>query len=113
MVDHEHISTSLIESSIVTFYGCIISHSVNQPHSKFNQGWFIFFPFLFLILTQGYVLIDFREKGRKGDTEIQRQRQRERERKRERKVDVRDKHQLVASCTHPNQGSNPQPRYVP
>ena len=31
---------------------------------------------------------------------------------RERKEE-REKHQLIASPMHPNQGSNPQPRYVP
>ena len=40
----------------------------------------------------------------------------ERREGRERKgenIDVREKHQLVASCTHPNWGLNPQPRHVP
>ena len=32
---------------------------------------------------------------------------------RERNIDVKEKHQLVASCMHPNQGLNPQPRHVP
>ena len=40
-------------------------------------------------------------------------RERERERERERNISVREKHQLGASCMRPNQGSNPQPRYVP
>ena len=40
------------------------------------------------------MFIDFREEGETGV-----------ERKRE-------KHQSVASCTHPNWGQNPQPRYV-
>ena len=41
---------------------------------------------------------------------------RERERRakeRERNIDVREKHQSVASCRHPNQGLNLQPRHVP
>ena len=38
---------------------------------------------------------------------------REREEGRKRNMGVREKHQLVASLTRPNQGSNPQPRYVP
>ena len=28
-------------------------------------------------------------------------------------MDVREKHQLVATHTHPNQEPNPQPRHVP
>ena len=36
-----------------------------------------------------------------------------REEKRERNIDVRGKHQLVASCTYPDWGPNPQPRHVP
>ena len=35
------------------------------------------------------------------------------ERKGGRNIDVREKHQLVASHMHPNRGSNPQPRYMP
>ena len=45
------------------------------------------------------MLIDFREKEREG----------ERERK---KHNVREGHQSVASCTHPDQGPNLQPRHV-
>ena len=37
----------------------------------------------------------------------------EREKEGERNIDVREKHQSVASCMRPDQGSNPQPRYVP
>ena len=44
------------------------------------------------------MFIDFREEGG--------------ERVRERDIDVREKHQMVASCMCPDQGSNPQPRYV-
>ena len=36
-----------------------------------------------------------------------------REGERERNIDVREKHQLVASHTHPNWGPNLQARYVP
>ena len=36
-----------------------------------------------------------------------------REKERERNIDVREKHQLVAPCTHPDWGPNPQPRHVP
>ena len=43
--------------------------------------------------------IDFREKG--GDGE------------REGNIDVREKHQLVAPCTQPEQGPNPKPKHVP
>ena len=32
---------------------------------------------------------------------------------REKNIHIREKHQLVASRTYPDQGSNPQPRYVP
>ena len=32
---------------------------------------------------------------------------------RERNINVREKHQLVAFCRHPNQGPNPQPRHEP
>ena len=35
------------------------------------------------------------------------------ERETERNTDVREKHQLVASHTCPDQGLSPQPRYVP
>ena len=38
---------------------------------------------------------------------------RERKGERERSVNVREKHQLGASCVHPNWGLNQQPRYVP
>ena len=38
---------------------------------------------------------------------------RERRRKRCRKIDVTEIHQSVASCTPHDQGSDPQPRYVP
>ena len=46
------------------------------------------------------MLIDLREKGRKG-------------RERERNIYVREKHQLATSRTHPDWGLNPQPRHVP
>ena len=49
------------------------------------------------------MLIDFRERGR----------ERERERERERDIEVREKHQSVASHTCPDQRLTPQPRYVP
>ena len=42
------------------------------------------------------------------DTFIDLEREKGRQRERE-----REKHRSVASCTHPDQGSNPQPRYVP
>ena len=45
------------------------------------------------------MFIDFRERGR-----------REEERQRNR---ARERDQLVASCTHPNGGQNPQPQNVP
>ena len=35
------------------------------------------------------------------------------EKERERNIDVREKHQSVACCTHPDWGLNLQPRYVP
>ena len=47
------------------------------------------------------MFIDFRERGK------------ERERERERNIDVREKHQSVASRMLPDQGSNLQPRDVP
>ena len=37
----------------------------------------------------------------------------EREEGRDRDTDMREKHRLVASGSHPNRGSNPQLRYVP
>ena len=37
----------------------------------------------------------------------------ERGKGKERNIGVREKHQLVASCTCPNQEPNPQPRLVP
>ena len=49
------------------------------------------------------MFIDFREKG-KGEG---------RAGGRERNINVRNTDLLVASCTHPNQGSNLQPRRVP
>ena len=36
--------------------------------------------------------------------------ERERETERQRKTNVREKHRLLASCTHPDRGPNPQPR---
>ena len=36
-----------------------------------------------------------------------------REKERDRNISVREKHLLVASCTCPDQGLNPQPRHVP
>ena len=45
------------------------------------------------------MLIDFRERGSRG-------------RERERNIDVREKHQLVASHTCPDQGLNSQPTYL-
>ena len=36
-----------------------------------------------------------------------------RKRERHTDIDVREKHQVVASCMCPDQGSNPQPRHVP
>ena len=39
--------------------------------------------------------------------------EREKERERERNIHVREKHRLVTSHMHPDQGSNLQPRYVP
>ena len=42
---------------------------------------------------------DFRERRKEGE--------------RQRKIHVREKHQSVASCMHPNLGLNPQPRRVP
>ena len=42
----------------------------------------------------------FRERGRE-------------EEKRERNINVYDKHRLVASHMHPDQGPNPQSRHVP
>ena len=62
------------------------------------------------------MFLDFRERGReKIETErdTDRETERQRERERERNIDVREKHQLVASCKCPNWGSNLQPRYVP
>ena len=50
------------------------------------------------------MFIDSRERGRVVG--------RERE-EREREVDVRETHHLVASCMHPDWGSNLQPTYVP
>ena len=55
---------------------------------------------IFLTLTQVYVHWFF-YRERKGETE------------RERNIDVREKHQLVASRTCTNQGLNLQPKYVP
>ena len=52
----------------------------------------------FYILT--FYLFIFREKGK------------EREREREKNIDARKKRWWVASCMHPNQGPNPQPRHV-
>ena len=60
-----------------------------------------------LILTQGYVFIDFRGKGREVEKKCKRERERERERKRERDTDVREKwigH--LGMC--PDQGLNTQ-----
>ena len=50
-----------------------------------------------------------RERERKGEGRV---RKREKKRERERDISVREKHQSVA-ILYPNQGSNPQPTYVP
>ena len=50
-----------------------------------------------------------RERERERDRDRQTEREM-RERERERGIDVREKHQSVASCTCPDWGSNPQPR---
>ena len=47
------------------------------------------------------MFIDFRERGKGG------------ERKREREIDVTEKHRSVASCLHPNLGSNCNPGMCP
>ena len=49
------------------------------------------------------MFIDFREQEEGG----------ERDREGEKKINVREKHRLVAFHTDPDWGSNPQPRYVP
>ena len=54
----------------------------------------------FLILTLGYVYCF--QRGRR-----KRQRERETETGTETEIDMRQKHQLVASCVHPDRGSNP------
>ena len=41
------------------------------------------------------------------------ERERERKRKGEREIDVREKHQSIASYMYPDWGLNLQPRYVP
>ena len=62
--------------------------------------WYYFiFGFIFYLHLRA-CLIDFRKRRRERGL-------------RERNTDVRDKCQLVASCTHPNWGLNPQPRHVP
>ena len=45
------------------------------------------------------MLIDFRERGR--------------DREMERNIDVREKHQSLASCMCSDWGPNPQPKHVP
>ena len=57
------------------------------------------------------MFIDFRERGREGEKE--RGREGEKERGRERETSMLEKHQYVVSRTCPDQGSNPQPGYVP
>ena len=57
--------------------------------------YFISKEFYYFLASLKYMFIDFREGGG-----------REGKRKGE-------EHRLVASRTHPNRGSNPQPRYVP
>ena len=49
--------------------------------------------------------------GKEEGTERERKKEREKERKRN--INVRDKHQLVASHSCLDQGLNLQPRYVP
>ena len=57
--------------------------------------------FLLLILTQGYVFIDLREKGRGGGRE------------RAKHWCERERHWSIASCSYPDRGLNLQSRYVP
>ena len=55
--------------------------------------------YLFLKSSSEDIFIAFRGRGRG--------------RERKKNIDVREKHQSVASCTGPNQGLNPQPGSVP
>ena len=56
-------------------------------------------PSEFFLSSLENMHIDFREKGGGGE--------------REGNIDVREKHQLVAPCTQPEQGPNPKPKHVP
>ena len=68
-----------------------------QANECFNE---FMFMFIYILFSPEDMLTDFREgEGR--------------ERERDRNIDVREKHRLVASCTHPNQGLNSRPRHVP
>ena len=59
--------------------------------------------FFFNPLSRVCLLILEREEG--GERERQTDRQTD--------IDVRENHQSVSSCMHPDQGLNLQPRYVP
>ena len=65
------------------------------PEQKWKQNYFI----LFYPHPRTCSMVLERGKGREGE--------------RERSINMREKHQLLASCTHPNQGPNPKPRHVP
>ena len=58
-------------------------------------------PLIFYPLPYWFFFILFLQRGEKM------------EKKRERNIAVRQKHQSIAFQTCPNQGPNPQPRYVP
>ena len=58
-----------------------------------------FFFFSFFLNPHPNMFIDFRERGR--------------DREMERNIDVREKHQSLASCMCSDWGPNPQPKHVP
>ena len=55
--------------------------------------------FILFLYSPKDMLTDFRERGR--------------EREMERNIDVREKHQSLASCMCSDWGPNPQPKHVP
>ena len=73
------------------------SHMSTRESNKAGDPFFFLKPHPRICL-----LISDREEGGGGETEKERRGESERE-----------KHQYTASCTCPDWGSNPQPRYVP
>ena len=88
------------------------SHQATPAFFCFIFAWNVSFYAFTLTFLCPYILGVFLEMSFSGNLFIFRERGR-REKERERNIDVREKHWLIASPTHPYWGPNPQPRCVP